>query len=116
MCDMTRLHVRCLQRLVHVRDIFLGATWLKHMQECVAVCVAVCCSLLCVAVCCRLSQRVTVLQCVAVWCSSAVQYGVVWRNVLQCVAVCCSALQCVAVNCSAVQCDAVFVAVCCSVL
>jgi len=48
--------------------------------QCVAVRVAVCCSVLqCVAVCC------SVLQCVAVCCS-----------VLQCVAVCCSALQGVA--------------------
>jgi len=44
--------------------------------------------------------KISVLQCVAVYCS-----------VLQCVAVCCSVLQCVAVCYNAVQCDAV----CCSV-
>jgi len=54
-----------------------------HALQCVAVCVAVCCSMpQCVAVCCSCSSM---LQCVAVCCS-----------VLQCVVVCCSALQCVA--------------------
>ena len=53
----------------------------------------------------------SVLQCVAVYCS-VLQYVAVCCSVLQCVAVCCSVLQCVAVCCSVLQC----VAVCCSVL
>jgi len=73
---------------------------------CVAVCVAVCCSvlqccsvLLCIAVCC------SVLQCVAVCCSALQCIAVccVCHSVLQCVAVCCSALQCIAVRCSAIS-------------
>jgi len=63
----------------------------------------------------------SVLQCVAVWCSVP-QCATVCYSVLQCVAgryrvlqgfeVCCSMLQCVAVCCSVLQ----YVAVCCSML
>jgi len=55
----------------------------RHAQ-CVAVCVAVCCS---------------VLQCAAI-------YVAVCCSVLQCVAVCCSVLQCVAVCYSVFKRDA----------
>jgi len=86
------------------------ATYLTHMNECVAVCCSV---LQCVAVCCSVLQWVTprtshiwmsVLQCVAVCCSESCHvphtYEWVCCSVLQCVIVCCSVLQCVAVRCN----------------
>jgi len=57
-------------------------------QTCARVRCSLSCSVLkfvamCVAVCCRVSQCVTVLQFVAVWCSSMVQYGAVWCSMVQ---------------------------------
>jgi len=71
----------------------------------------VCCSVVqCVAVCCSsggVTRRVELTR----GCCSVLQWAAVCCSVLQCVA-CCSVLQCIAVYCSALQC----VAVCCSVL
>ena len=68
-----------------------GVPHMKHVRDTVGTCVAACWS---------------VLQCVAVYCSS--QKGVLCLNHLHdtvgtCVAVCCSVLQCVAVCCSVLQ-------------
>ena len=95
--------------------------WVSRRQtsDMLCVIVAVCCSVLqCVAVCCSSCASCTPASppsdLVHYLCNSCsvLQCVAVWCSVLQCVAVRCSALQCVAVHCSVLQC----VAVCCSVL
>jgi len=97
-----------------------GITQIVQCYWCVAVDVALCCSVLqCIAACCSVLQRVavccSVLQRDAVRCSDSIGGSFrqrcleshklhsatdVLQWMLQCVAVCCSVLQCVAVCCS----------------
>ena len=71
---------------------------MTSVLQCVAVCVAVCCSVLqCVAVC--IAVYCSVLQCVAVCCTDFIKWltDITWL-------VCCSVLQCV-LQCVAVCCN-----------
>jgi len=86
-------------------------------MQCVAMCVAACCSVLqcgvahIVGASHARQAAAPCVRCVAVWCIE-LQCVAVCYSATQCVAGCCSVLQCAAVCCSVLRC----VAVCCSVI